>query len=130
MLDVERIFDVRKIVSAGVFIAVFWGIFLSAYEWRFGLGFTLAAFWSILSYAGIYLIVRVWFSKTPRRIPLLILLICAKIPVLYFLLFELFAHPAYFNHLGLVVGMSLALMVVFLKALGAAIVYGSKKPGT
>jgi len=125
--DVERIFSIRKIVSASVFVATLWGLFLSAYEWRFGLGFALGALWSILSYVGIYLIVRVWFSGNRRRVLFVILLACAKIPLLYFLLYQLFAHPAYFNHLGLVLGMSLALMVVLLKAVGAVIVYQTRK---
>lgn len=126
-LDVERIFSVRRVVSASVFVAVLWGLFLSAYEWRLGLGFALGALWSIFSYVGIYLIVRVWFSGNRRRVLFVILLACAKIPLLYFLLFELFAYPAYFNHLGLVLGMSLALMVVLLKAVGAVIVHQTRK---
>ncbi len=84
---------------------------------RFALSYTIGSLWMSLNFLALALLIGFLFRRKVRRKWLVILLVFAKMFILYFALVYMF-YARWLDHLGLVVGLSTLWMVILFKAIG------------
>lgn len=106
-------FALPVIVSVGLWTAIVASSAVAlAGQREIGVGILASGLWNLLNFLALWLVFKLVFSNNPYRIFFTLPVVCIKIPLLYFLVVELFRLNL-FDRLGLTLGL-LALPAVFL----------------
>lgn len=116
----KRLFSVRSIGIS----CLLYGLLAVLAGWGIGgmplmAGFLIGLVWSLFNFLVLSILISQVTSRR-RSYPFILLILCVKIPLLYWLLYLLLVWE-YGSLLGKIVGISWVLIVIVLKALGALI---------
>jgi hypothetical protein len=111
---------VPRIISATAWFSLIMAMLAWAYlgGW-WALSYALGAMWMMANFALLAAVIVLLTSSPRRSKAFLFIVICAKIAVVSVVLYWVFQIPN-LRHLGLAMGITTLLVVIFLKAVGAA----------
>lgn len=117
-LRVEEAFSWRRIVFTAAWFSLAVGFVLWA-KWgaRLALSYVVGSAWMMVNFWALAVLLSLLTAHQVRNRMFIFAVVYAKIGLVYLVLYWLF-RIGWFDHLGLVAGISTLLMVILFKALG------------
>lgn len=111
----------HRVHLSSLILAVLFGASIAVYrEPLWGAGFAVSAFWSVANLWSLERLIRVSLRPSGRKASTILIAMAIKLPLLYALLVLMLVRGN-FPAMSLIAGLSVPLVVIFLKVAGQAL---------